>query len=126
VVDCITQESSMKICYAAIGRAGGHYTALDPFYEHLQTRKIVKSDWILATRIGGMPCTWPAPYASEAEPKFLEWSGPLYKDIQKVLDEGKIRSHPVVVSEGGFEALLEGVGKLRRNEVSGQKLVYRL
>jgi NADPH:quinone reductase-like Zn-dependent oxidoreductase len=123
-VDCITQESSMKICYAAIGRAGGYYTALDPFPEHLQTRKIIKPDWILATRIGGLACTWPAPYASEAEPKYLEWSAPLYEDIQKVFDQGKIRPHPIVTSPGGFEALLEGVGKLRRKEVSGHKLVY--
>lgn len=125
-LDCITQESSMKICYAAIGRAGGYYTALDPFPEHLQTRKIVKPDWILATRIGGLPCTWPAPFASKAEPKLLQWSAPLYEDIQSILDDGKIRSHPVLKSTGGFEALLQGVSKLRRKEVSGQKLVYLL
>lgn len=125
-VDCITQESSMKICYGAIGRAGGYYTALDPFPQHLHNRKVVKPDWILATRIAGMPCHWPAPYASEANPDFLAWSAPLYEQIQRVLDEGKIRPHPVVASSGGFEALLEGVGKLRRKEISAQKLVYLL
>ena len=116
----------MKICYAAMGRAGGYYTALDPFPEHLKTRKAITPDWILATRIGGLPCTWPAPYASEAEPKFLEWSAPLYQEIQKTLDDGKIQPHPIIASSGGFEALLEGVGKLRRKEVSGQKLVYAI
>lgn len=126
VLDCITAESSMKICYAALGRAGGFYTALDPYPEHLATRKVVTPDWILATRIAGMPCSWPQPFTGEADGRYLEWSAPLYEDVQRILDEGKIRAHPVVVSEGGFEALLEGVGKLRRKEVSGQKLVYTL
>ncbi|KAM3424168.1 hypothetical protein BST61_g11289 [Cercospora zeina] len=125
-VDCITQESSIKICYGAIGRAGGYYTALDPFPEHLANRKVVKPDWILATRIAGMPCHWPAPYESAPNPDFLAWSAPLYEQIQRALDQGEIRPHPVIANPGGFEAVLQGVGKLRRKEVSGQKLVYLL
>lgn len=116
----------MKICYGAIGRAGGRYTALDPFPESQSTRKVVKPDWILATRIGGQPCTWPAPYESEANPKFLEWSTPLYEKVQRLLTEGKIQPQKLRVSDGGFSAVLDGVGMLRRKEISGEKLVYRL
>lgn len=116
----------MKICYAALGRAGGRYIALDPFPERQNTRKIVKADWILATRIAGHECTWPAPYESGPEPRFLEWSAPVYQMVQKLLLQGKIRSQQIRVSDGGFESLLGGVEVLRRKEVSGEKLVYRL
>ncbi|THC94059.1 hypothetical protein EYZ11_006468 [Aspergillus tanneri] len=55
-MDCITQEQSTRICYAAIGRAGGRYVALDPYPERAATRKVVKPDWILATAITGRGC----------------------------------------------------------------------
>jgi hypothetical protein len=115
----------MKICYEAIGRAGGRYTALDPFPKHIATRKVVKPDWVVAFRITGRPCNWPAPFESEADPEILQWSVPLYNVMEKFLAEGKIRTHPTRVSNG-FDAILEGVGMLRRKEISAQKLVFTI
>lgn len=47
-LDCIMTADSMKVCYGAIGRAGGRYTSLDPFLESIaQTRKVIKADWVL-------------------------------------------------------------------------------
>ena len=125
-LDCITQQQTMKICYSAIGRVGGRYTALDPYPENQATRKIVKPDWILATRITGKGCTWPEPYGSAPDPELREFAHPFFGVMQKLLDEGKIRPHPARPSKGGFEALIEGVGTIRRGEISGEKLVYRL
>lgn len=51
---------------------------------------------------------------------------PMFAYYQEALAEKKIRTHPMKVHDGGFEALLEGVGKLRRKEVSGEKLIYRI
>lgn len=116
----------MKICYAAIGRVGGRYTALDPYPENQATRKVVKPDWILATRITGKGCTWPEPYGSAPDPALREFAHPFFGIMQKLLDEGKIRPHPARPSQGGFEALVEGVGIIRRGEISGEKLVYRI
>ncbi|ORY67421.1 putative alcohol dehydrogenase [Pseudomassariella vexata] len=125
-IDCFAEDSSMKFCYAAIGRAGGRYTALNPFSDRLATRKVIKPDWILATRIAGDGSAWPAPYGCDPEPRLKELAGPLFAKVQKLLDQGKIRAHPIKVEEGGFESVVGGVGVIRRGEVSGVKLVYRV
>lgn len=125
-IDCYAESSSMKFCYAAVGRAGGAYTALNPYDDHLATRKVIKPDWILATRIAGDGSDWPAPYACEPEPRLRELAGPMFAKIQALLDDGKIRAHPVLVEKTGLNGILDGVGLIRRGEVSGQKLVYSL
>ncbi|KAI1102903.1 putative alcohol dehydrogenase [Jackrogersella minutella] len=123
-IDCFAEDSSMKFCYAALGRAGGHYTALNPFNDTLATRKVVTPDWILATRIAGDGSRWPAPYACDPEPRLKDLAGPLFDRIQVLLDGGKIKPHAVRVEEGGLPGLLDGVGMIRRGEISGTKLVY--
>ncbi|KAI0116057.1 putative alcohol dehydrogenase [Hypoxylon sp. NC0597] len=125
-IDCFAEDSSMKFCYAALGRAGGHYTALNPYNDALATRKVIEPDWILATRIAGDGSAWPAPYACEPEPRLKELAGPLFARIQSLLDADKIKPHAVRVEEGGLPGLLNGVGMIRRGEISGTKLVYAL
>lgn len=39
VLDCITTTDSMKLCYEAIGSAGGRYISLDPFPLRSHTRR---------------------------------------------------------------------------------------
>ncbi|KAG9513032.1 putative alcohol dehydrogenase, partial [Aureobasidium melanogenum] len=124
-IDCITEESSMKICYEAIGRAGGRYIGMDPYPAHVAaTRKLVKSDWIVAFRITGMACNWPAPFTSEADPELSESAIPFYNSMEKLLADGQIKTHPARISNGGLEAVIDGVGILRRKEISAEKLVY--
>jgi hypothetical protein len=77
-MDCITQEQSTRICYAAIGRAGGRYVALDPYPERAATRKVVKPDWILATAITGRGCSWPAPYGREGDSTLRDFGRPIF------------------------------------------------
>lgn len=124
--DTITQDSTVKICFQAIGRAGGKYTALDPYNEKSATRKIVKADWVLATDVAARGCSWPAPYGREGKPEIRKAATESFKSLQKLFDEGKLRSHPPRVNSGGFEALIEGVGMVRRGEVSGEKLVFHV
>jgi hypothetical protein len=123
-IDCITDESSMRICYAAMGRAGGKYSALDPFNPAGCTRKVVKADWIIAFAVTGRPCLWPEPFFQEADPGLLKYSHPFYIMMEEHFLAGKLRPHPTKVLQGGFPSLLEGVGMLRRHEISGQKLVF--
>ncbi|KAI2618237.1 hypothetical protein GGR54DRAFT_606646 [Hypoxylon sp. NC1633] len=123
-IDCFAEDSSMRFCYAAVGRAGGHYVALNPYNDTLATRKVITPDWILATRIAGDGSKWPIPYACEPEPRLKELAGPLFERIQVLLDAGKIRPHAVRLEEGGLPGLLNGVSMIRNGEISGQKLVY--
>jgi NADPH:quinone reductase-like Zn-dependent oxidoreductase len=125
-VDCITQDSTIKICYSALGRAGGKYTALDPYPQEGATRKVVKPDWVLATRISGRGSHWPEPFQSPPEPAYLEFAKPVYAALQKHLDNGDIRPHKARVSDGGFEDIINGVNLIRQKQVSGEKLVYTI
>ena len=125
-VDCITSESTIKICYAAIGRAGGKYVAMDPHPDMSKVRRAVKPDWVLVTRIAGQPCAWPPPFESFADPKYLEWSSSFFKILQKLITEDKIKPHPIIVNNDGLKGILDGVGKLRNKEISGKKLVYKV
>jgi NADPH:quinone reductase-like Zn-dependent oxidoreductase len=125
-VDCVAEDSSMSFCYAALGRMGGKYVALNPFNQQLATRKVIEPDWILATRIDGAGSSWPAPYACEPEPKLAELSVSLFAKVQQLLNQDKLRSHPVRVEDGGLPGLLNGVEILRKGGISGQKLVYPL
>ncbi|EEA21216.1 hypothetical protein TMatcc_009383 [Talaromyces marneffei ATCC 18224] len=126
VIDCVSEDSSMKFCYAAIGRAGGYYTALNPYNDRLATRKVITPDWVLATRIAGDGSSWPAPYACDPEPRLRDLAGPLFERIQKLLNEGKIKPHAIKLEPGGLPGVLDGVHTLRNGGVSGHKLVYAL
>jgi hypothetical protein len=45
---------------------------------------------------------------------------------QQQLYEGKLRTHPIRIMPGGLHVVLEGMGRLQKNEISGEKLVYHV
>lgn len=115
----------MKFCYAAIGRAGGRYTTLEPYPEHLHTRKRVRPEWILGPALLGRRIGWKDPYDIQANPGLRVFGREWFECVQRMLDKGEIRPHPVRVGErAGLENVLEGVEVLREKAVSGEKLVY--
>ena len=126
IIDCITVEATMKLCYQAMGRAGGNYTALEPPPEAQHTRKAIKHDWILATATTGRSCSWPEPYGRPGDPLIRAFAEDFAVQTQVVFSEGKLKPHPARVLKGGFEGILEGVNIIRRGEVSGEKLVYQI
>lgn len=123
-VDCITHPSSMKLCYAAIGRAGGRYTAADPYPEAGCTRQAITPDWILATAATGRASGWPEPFCRDGDLATRQFADEFFAMAQRAFDEGAIRSHPVRLEKGGLPGVLQGVDIIRRGEVRGQKLVY--
>jgi NADPH:quinone reductase-like Zn-dependent oxidoreductase len=46
-LDIITSPTTLQLCYSAIGRAGGKYTALELPPTLPGLRKTVKSDWMM-------------------------------------------------------------------------------
>ncbi|KAJ9150918.1 NAD(P)-binding protein [Pleurostoma richardsiae] len=126
-VDCITSPDSTRLCYAALGRAGGRYTALDAYSEAVTaTRKIVRADWVLGPELLGEDIAWPAPHGRPANPEAkafcVEWT----RTLQGLLDRGLIRPHPLRVSDKGLKGVLDGFAEIRAKKVSGEKLVYTL
>ncbi|MCJ1381235.1 hypothetical protein MMC17_004344 [Xylographa soralifera] len=48
-----------------------------------------------------------------------------WKMIEKLLAEGKVKTHPVAVREQGLQGNPDGIDDLRQQRVSAIKLVYR-
>lgn len=126
-LDCITSQDSIQLCYAAIGRAGGKYTSLDPYPEAVaKTRRVVVADWVLGPTMLGKDIAWPAPHGRPGSPELRTFGEEWFGVVQGLMDEGKIRNHPLQVMAGGFEDVLRGMARVKAGTVSGVKLVYNL
>ncbi|KAF5004820.1 hypothetical protein FDECE_8697 [Fusarium decemcellulare] len=126
VLDCISEPETMQFCYKCIGRTGGKYTALEPFPQFLHTRPTVKPNWVLGPTLLGKRIGWGPPFERDGDPDVREFGIKWFATAQRLLDEGKLRTHPVKLMEGGFGGVLDGLEILRKKQVSGQKLVYLL
>lgn len=126
-LDCITGQESIRLCYAAIGRAGGKYTALDPYPEAVaKTRQVVVADWVLGPTMLGKDIAWPPPHEIKGSKELRDFGESWLAVVQRLLDEGKIRVHPLKIMEGDFQDVLQGIETVRTGKMSGQKLVYSL
>ena len=65
-----------------------------------------------------------APFTSEADPDLSESAIPFFSSIEKLLADGLIKTHPARISDGGLEAVIDGVEILRRKEIRAEKLVF--
>jgi NADPH:quinone reductase-like Zn-dependent oxidoreductase len=126
VLDCISEPETMQLCYQCIGRLGGRYTALEPYVDSLHTRPNVKPDWTLAAWGSGRAIGWKAPFGRGENPELADSSVKYFETVQMLLNQGKIRAHPIQRMDGGLPGVLEGLEQLRRKQISGKKLVYRV
>ena len=125
-LDCITDKDSIALCYAAIGRMGGRYASLERCPEELQTRKAVQAKFVYALEIFGKPISLGKGYDSEGSAELYEFAVGWYQVFQGLMDEAKLRAHPVQLLDGGFEGVQEAIKLLRTGSVSGKKLVSLL
>ena len=128
-IDPFAQQGSMAICDEAIGRVGGKYTALELFQGHTPEVKRIHRDLVMGPTILGAGVDAGedgSDYAKGASPELRRWGIGFYQAVQRLVNDQKLRVHPVHVLEGRFEAVLRGLHMLRRGQVSGQKLVVRL
>jgi hypothetical protein len=108
-----------------MGRGGGKYVSLDPIAPHAATRKMVKTDWVLGPSIFGEGSTWPAPYGRPPSEEMRAYGEKLWAVAQRLVDEGKLRHHPLRVLEGGWEKVLEGMELVKSGTLSGEKVVVK-
>ncbi|TVY90414.1 Trans-enoyl reductase [Lachnellula willkommii] len=126
-LDCVCDAQSMQACYAAIGRAGGSYTTLEPYHQKLHTRKRIRPNWILGIALFGREIGWKDPYHVEADAELRDFGRRWFQCVQSLLDRGEIQAHPVRIgNEVGFEGVMKGITLMKQKTVSGEKLVYRL
>ncbi|RYP18284.1 hypothetical protein DL765_004004 [Monosporascus sp. GIB2] len=125
-LDCITDRDSVGCCYQAIGRTGGNYAALELVSDELRTRGAVKYDFVMALDVFGRGVELHSGYERDPNPARYHAAVKWIAMCQELLSCGKLRTHPVQVLNGGFDAILEGLQLLKKGAVSGKKLVVRL
>ncbi|PNS19186.1 NADP-dependent alcohol dehydrogenase 7 [Sphaceloma murrayae] len=105
-LDCITDKQSVECCYGTIARTGGRYTTLELCPASMRpVRRAVKHDWIFALDIFGEPIPLSKGYERDASPETYQFAVHWYKVFQRLLDEGKLRPHPLEELEPGFEGI---------------------
>ena len=61
-----------------------------------------------------------------AVPEDFEFAKKFFGITEKLLAEGKLKTHPEQVGEKGLEGALKGMQDMKDEKVSGKKLVYRV
>jgi NADPH:quinone reductase-like Zn-dependent oxidoreductase len=121
VFDCIAEHGSEKICAAAIGSEGGHYSGLLPGPLENFPRKDVKHGWTFAYTSLGEAFSKTVP----ANQEDYEFGVKFWKAAEELINSGKVKTHPTLVRDG-LEGVPQGLNDLKDGKVSGQKLVYRV
>lgn len=125
-MDIIADTHSIRVSYAAIGRAGGSYVGFELVPEEITAslRKVVTSSWVLGIRMSGSKVALDRGYGSEADPELRAWGCTLFQRMETLVHEGKIRPNRVEIGTGGLHGVMEGIETMREKRVSGKKLVY--
>ncbi|KAI6085896.1 zinc-binding dehydrogenase family oxidoreductase [Hypoxylon rubiginosum] len=122
-LDCITDRDSVGCCYASIGRTGGRYVCLELCAQELQTRRAVKANFPIAYEIFGEDIQLSGGYERKGNRKTRADAVNWFNMLQGLLDEGKLRTHPLQVLTGGLDGIPKGLDLLKSGAVSGKKLV---
>lgn len=127
VLDCITDAESAAICYSAIARTGGTYACLEECPQAWRARRIVKVKEVMGFQVLGVDLdlgesTYTRPGDQKLMAIGMQWAG----EMEKLMEAGRVKAHPLKELEGGWEAIIEGLEMLRKGEVRGQKLVVRI
>lgn len=123
-VDCITDESSVACCYASMARTGGRCVTLEMCPEHMKPkRRAITQEFILALDVFGEAVQLNRGYGREANPSLHHFAVHWYKVVQNLIQDGKLRAHPLEVLDEGFEGIVHGIGLLKGGQISGKKIV---
>ncbi|CAG9986856.1 unnamed protein product [Clonostachys byssicola] len=127
VLDCIGDSSSAALCYATIGRTGGHYVTLEQVSDELlKSRLAVRAKVALGYELFGRKVALPGVYGCPAQPEKSALAARYLPILQDLLDRGALRTHPTQLVGGELSDVLEGLKLLKSGSVSGQKLVVVL
>lgn len=126
ILDPFTDAKSVDLCYKAMGRAGGRYCCLEMYPEYILERKSIKVGFVMGPLLLGHRLALSQGYERDEDPEMRAFGVQWYKDVQKMLDRGLLKRHPIRILGNTLEAMIEGVEMLQRKEVSGEKLVVAL
>ncbi|KAJ6188189.1 Polyketide synthase enoylreductase [Penicillium mononematosum] len=125
--DCVSESDSAQLCYGEIGRAGGRYCALEPVPQAVAAaRPTVRASWLMVLTMFGGRVALDGEYVREASAADRALSAKIFAATQTLLDNGRIKSHPVRVLADSWVGVTQGVDIIRTGAISGQKLVIRV
>ena len=121
--DTISLESSAKICADAMASgSGGKYGTILPV-------KPPRDDLEVTSTF--MYTIFNEPFHKgknefPAVKEDFEFAKMFFEITEKLLKDGKLKTHPEKVGKDGLEGALRGMEDMKVDKVSGQKLVYRV
>jgi NADPH:quinone reductase-like Zn-dependent oxidoreductase len=128
VLDCISNVDSVATCYQAIQRPGGRYVCLERIPEEvLAKRRAVRSTFVLAAEAYGDEIKLGQEgYDRPANQEKHEFAAQCIKMYQRLLDQGRLKTHPMEMLDGGLHGIIRGLEMLENGGVPGKKLVALL
>ena len=126
VLDPFTDTKSIALCYGAMSRVGGRYACLEMYPDYMLERKTVKVGFVMGPALLGHRLALDYGYERAEDPEMRAFGVEWYGSIQRLLDQGRLKPHPLKVLPGRFEAILKGIDMLKTKAVSGQKLIVRI
>jgi len=118
--DTISEHGSWDVCCAALSSEGGHYTALLPVKDF--PRSDVKNTTTLAYTALGEKFNEQLP----AIPPHFAFGVKWWRLSEGLINDGKIKTHPIEVRDGGLDGIPKGLEDVKNGKVSGVKLVYKV
>lgn len=121
--DTVSEEASAQICADALStEPGGRYGTLLPV--KIPRDDVEVTSTLMYTMFGegfsfGPQQIPPVPEDYEFAKKFMGLT-------EKLLAEGKLKTHSEHVGAGGLVGVLKGLEDMKAGKVSGQKLVYKI
>ncbi|KAK4108075.1 alcohol dehydrogenase GroES-like domain-containing protein [Canariomyces notabilis] len=125
-IDCITTPESVKCCFTALGRAGARYASLEHAPNEWRTRKAVKMDMPMTYVVMGREVKLDGPYYREADQAKFDLGARWAKEVQTLVDEGRLKCHPAREIPGKWQGIIQGLDMIKNGQVRGQKLVVRV
>ncbi|KAK0118225.1 hypothetical protein ONS95_012529 [Cadophora gregata] len=127
VLDCVTDATTMKMCYGAIGSSGGSYIALEATTTSVKyTRRDIRADWFLADAIMGDGVHMKGAYGRPPSPEDRRFGKTLFSEAQNWLQNDIIKPHPLELRSGGLASLPNAIDDLKLGKVRARKVVMEL
>ncbi|KAK1585487.1 chaperonin 10-like protein [Colletotrichum navitas] len=127
VLDCITDAESAAVCFSCLSRVGGRYACLEAMSEAWVTRRSVHLKVVMGFEGQGRDVDLGHPvYSRKANPTLHDVVARWARELQPLLDHGRITTQPTQEIEGRLHGVIAGLEMLQSGRVKGKKLVVSI
>ncbi|KAF2129143.1 GroES-like protein [Dothidotthia symphoricarpi CBS 119687] len=127
VLDCITDAESAAICFGSLARIGGRYACLEAIPDAWRTRRSVAVKVVMGFEGQNFDVDLAHPvYSRKANPALHAIATTWARELQPLLDSGRITTQPVREIGGRFDGVITALEMLQSGESRGEKLVVRI